>query len=205
VAYSKVKIFNLALSALNLTREISDAEGDNSNEARVLRLNYDIAFAATMEDLDLDGISSQKDLELIEEDPNELWGYSYKYPTDCVYLRRIQSCAVTDDRSTFIKRRVAVIDGQKVILTNEYMAIAEYISSDIPLSALSSNAGLCVAYRLAMLAAPLITGKSANTLKKDIKVQYDLFAGDAKEHDHLENQNFEEPEVMSEFVRERIS
>lgn len=203
--YSKVKIFNLALGALLSTKQITNTETDVSTECRTLNNFWDAALKQTLQDLDLDATSSQKNLELIEAEPNKLWAYSYKYPNDCAFLRRIQSTVLKDTRDTQIRKRVATMGGIKVIMTDEYDAIAEYISYDVPLSVLSASAGLAVSQRLAWLSSPLISGKQAATLKKSIFDDYKISKAEAQEHDRLENSNMDTDEEMSEFVSARIS
>lgn len=202
--YTKAKIYNLALGALLLSRQIIDTETDKSNERVVLGTHWGTALRSTLEDLDLDATSTQVTLELIELDPNDLWGYSYKYPSDCTYLRRLQSSVVEDSRVTHIPRRIAIKGGVKCIFTNQQDAIAEYISENIPLSTLSANAGLAVAYKLALLSAPLVVGKGAKALMDSIQKKYVITKAEAQEQDQRENFNFEDPEVTSEFVQARI-
>lgn len=203
--YTKAKIFNLALGALLLTKRISDVDSDTSIENVTLNTHYDTAFRATISDLDLDGTSSQKLLELIEEDPTNLWKFAYKYPTNCAFLRRLQNTALKDVRSNQIKRRVAIHNGQKVIFTNQEDVIIEYIPNDLNLNLLSANAGLAIAYRLAILAAPLVAGKAALPLRKDISASYIIVKAEAQEHDRLENANFDSDDELSEFVEARTS
>lgn len=203
--YSKAKIFNMSLGFLLLQRQIVDTETDKSNEAKVLNTHWDAALRSTLEDLDLDSTSSQITLELIEENPNEFWRYSYKYPSDCAFLRRIQSCARTDNRDTFINKRVSIKDGEKCIFTNQPNAIAEYISYNTPLTKMSATVGICIALRLAMLASPLITGKGANKIKQDITANYLAYKMEAQEQDRNENRSFEPEWVESDFVRTRMS
>ena len=203
--HTKAKIFNLALGALLLQRRISDTETDPSNECKVLLTHYDVAFRATLEDLDLDGTSTQKILELVEEDPTDLWGYAYKYPSDCAFFRRLQSGVTVDSRSTHIKKRIAIHEDQKVIFTNQVDAVAEYISYNVPLAALSATAGLAVAYRLAMLSAPLITGKGAAKLMETIQKNYILAKTEAQDQDRRENFSFVDEDIESEFVEARRS
>jgi len=205
MAYTKVQIYNLALGALLLTRRINDIDADNSTEVRVLNTHWETALNSTLEDMDLDGTSSTKALELLSNNPTIHWQYAYKYPTDCAFLRRIQSYSLKDTRTSQIPRRVAVLSGQKVIFCNEPEAIIEYISTDVPLAVLSSNAGLAVAYKLAMLASALITGKSANKVKDDIQKSYLMARMEAQETDRLENATFDDAATQSEFVEARIS
>lgn len=201
--YTKAKIFNLALGALLLNKRIADVDTDTSVENMTLNVHYDTAFRATLQDLDLDGTSTQKILELIEEEPTDLWLFAYKYPTDCAFFRRIQSEVLKDGRTTQIKKRIAIHNGVKAIFTNQEDAIIEYISHDISLTLLSASAGLAVAYKLAMLASPLISGKGAGPLRKEIQGLYLISKAEAQEHDRMENSDFDSDNEMSEFVEAR--
>jgi len=202
--YTKASIYNLALGALLLNKRISDVLTDTSTENQTLNVHYNTALISTLQDLDLDATATQKDLELIEEDPNDLWSFAYKYPTNCAFLRRIQSAVVKDTRSTQIPRRIANHGGVKAIFCHQESAVAEYVSTDLPLSLLSANAGLAVAYKLAQLAAPLIAGKGAAQLRKEIQANYMLAKAEAQEHDRLENSNFDDDSTISEFVEARL-
>lgn len=202
--FTKAKFFNLALGALLLQRQISQPETDQSNEAKVLNTFYDIAWRGSLADMDLDSTSSQIMLQLLAVDPIHAWKYAYKYPENCAFFRRIQSCVRTDSRQTHIPKRVAIYKGQKVILTNQINAIAEFIPSDFPLSSLAANAGLAISYRLAVLAAPLATGKGAQRLIEAIEKKYVIAKTEAQQQDERENFSFESEATMSEFVAARL-
>lgn len=204
--YTKAKIFNLALGALLLTKKIADTDTDTSIENQTLNIHYETAFNATIQDMDLDATATQKPLELITTDPNLLWKFAYKYPSNCSFLRRIQSCVLKDNRTTQITRRVTNHNGQKAIFTNEEQAIAEFVPTDLSLNILSASAGLAIAYKLAILSSPLIvSGKGAAPLRKEIQGMYTLAKMEAQEHDRLENANFDSDVITSEFVEARIS
>lgn len=203
--YSKAKIFNIALGALLLSRQITDADTDTSNEAKVLNTHWNTALRSALEDMDLDSTATEVTLELIEEDPTDLWGYAYKYPSNCSFLRRIVSGERMDNRSSHIPKRVAMHDGVKAIFTNEVEAKAEIIPHDFPLGSLSANAGLTIAYKLALLAAPLATGKGAQRLIEAIEKKYAIAKAEAQDQDRRENFNFVDDEIESEFVEERMS
>lgn len=203
--YSKEEIFNLTLSALLLQRRITNADTDQSTEAKVLRSVWDSALRSTLEDLDLDSTSSLLDLELITEKPNTLWLYAYKYPSNCAFFRRIVSCVRKDSRSTHISKKVGVYQNERAIFTNQYQAVAEYIPSDLPLSVLSATAGLALSYRLANMSAPLVTGKGALNLLKLLDERYKIAKAEAQEQDRNENFNYDDAAVESEFVAARIS
>jgi hypothetical protein len=76
---------------------------------------------------------------------------------------------------------------------------------DVPLSILSANAGLAVAYKLAMLSAPLIVGKGADRLMKTIQANYVMAKASAQEKGALENYSAQSDALQSEFVSARTS
>ena len=207
--YTKEKIFNLALGALLLQRQINNAETEKSNEANVLRSHWEVALFSTLEDLDLDETSSPVPLELIDVYPNAQWNFVYKYPTNCAFFRRVQSCFVMDNRTTHISKRVGVYtkDGLtlKAIFTNKENAVGECVMKDIPLSILSANAGIAVYLKLAMLSSALVVGKGAARLIKDIETRYVIAKSKAQEKDSRENFNFESDALQSEFVEARTT
>jgi len=203
---TKEKIYNLALSALLLSKEIAEVSTNTTNEVRVLNTHYDIAFESTLQDLDLDSLSQPITLELLATLPiEEPWDFVYKYPTNCIFLRRLDSKQITDNRFTHISKRTGIFNSKKAIFTNEDEAIGECIPVDVPLAALSPMAALAVAYSLAHLSAPLLVGKGAQRLRKTIKEDYLIAKGEAQETDMLENFNYEPDDLRSEFVAVRLS
>ena len=205
MSFTKTKIFNITLSTLLLAKEVDNADTDKSNEVKVLNRFWDNALEGTLQDLDLDSLSTPIVLELLEELSEGVWNYAYKYPNNCAFLRRLVSGFDLDNKSTHLPKRVSIHNGQRVIFTNEYQASAECIPKDVPLEAFSAPAGLALAYNLAILAAPLLVGKGAKALKRDIKTDYIVAKMEAQEVDATENFNYEDAEQRSEFVEARLS
>jgi hypothetical protein len=207
MALSKAKIFNLALSALLLQRRTVDPDTDQSNEVKVLLTHYDVALESTLEDCDLDSTAVEGILALVEADPNDQWDYAYAYPSDCLFFRRIQpdDRTVVDDRSTHQPKLVRIHNGQKVIFTDKEEAIGEWISSSVPISSFSANLGLALAYKLAMLSAPLIVGKGAKSLTDSIERKYITAKAEAQEKDRRESFSYVDEIFESEFVRARTT
>jgi hypothetical protein len=213
--YSKAKIFNLALNALLLNRQIVDTNSDKSNEAKVLNEQWDVAFKTALFDMDLDSTASQVNLELIHDftkdapptngQPGPLWSYAYKYPDKCAYFRRIVSCNVNDDKFTHEPKRVMIYNGKKAIFTNVASALAEIIPIDFPLQTLSAPGGMAIAMRLAWQSAPLIVGKGAKSLRETIKADYAVAKADAQALDERESFSFQDDANLSEFVKIRMS
>ena len=204
MSFSKTKIYNLALSHLLLARQVENADTDTTNEVKVLNTFWDDALSSTLEDLDLDSLSESIQLELLATLTEGPWTFAYKYPSRCEFLRRIESGAITDNERTHIAKRTGVYNGQKAIFTNEANAVGECIPKDLDLEFLNSPAGLAVSYFLAFLSAPLIVGKGASKLKKEVYESYLLMKSKAQEIDSLENYNFDPAETRSSFVAARV-
>jgi hypothetical protein len=205
MSFSKTKIFNLSLSALLLAKEVSNTDTDTSNEVRILNTHWDIALWSTLEDLDLDSTSMTVALELLATLTDETFNYAYKYPSNCAFLRRIKSLQVTDTRYTHIAKKTGMYNSQKAIFTDEQSAFIEFIPKDISLDSLGAMTIMAIAYKLAFLSAPLITGKGAKALRESIVVAYEFAKSDAQEADARENFNYESDDQRSEFVAERLS
>lgn len=207
--FNKTQIFNLALSSLFLTKRISDAETDNSAENIQLSSVWDISLNSALQEMDLDSTSMTKVLELVLENPDNFWAYAYKYPNDCAFLRRIVSCEVIDDNETTIDRKTQMIDYNgdiiKCIMTNQSQASVEYISNKIPLSSLSAEAATFIALKLALNAAPLITGKNSDQVIKQLSARYTMALMSAKSKDLQETSIYQHESMVSEFVKARMS
>ena len=202
---SKESIFNLALSALLLQRQVTNATTDKSNEANVLRANFDSAFRRTLQDLDLDSTSTIAPLAITAEQPIDQWAYAYTYPADCAFFRRIESGVQRDNRYTHIEKRVGIFGGVKVIFCNEPNAYAQYVSSTTPLTSLSASVELAVALNLAIMSTPLIVGKGARTLMEQLMQRYLMAKLDCQEQDRNESFSYSTDDEESEFVAERTS
>lgn len=203
--YAKVDLFNLALGALLSTKKIINTDDDTSRENTILNVHWTAAWNASLSDMDLNRTSRQKTLELLVKNPNNLWQFAYKYPADCAFLRRLQSGVVKDDPESHIPKITIDHSGTLAIYTNQVDAIVEYISNEVNPKLLSAHAGLAVGYQLAMLSAPLISGKGATAIRKQVVDMYRIAVASAKEHDLLENHIFETDQEKSELVKERLS
>lgn len=202
----KTEIYNLTLSALLLNEQLVDVETDEDrNHVQVLNTFWNIALSSTLQDLDLDMTSQPISLELLVELTEGPWKYAYKYPSNCAFLRRLESGTIVDRRSTHISKRTGQYNGQTAIYTNEYAAIGECIPKDVSLDSLNAMAQMALAYRLAFLAAPLITGKGAKKLKETLKQDYVIAKMEAQETDALENFNYASDIERSEYVEARYS
>lgn len=208
MSFSKTEIYNIALSECLLSRQIEDAATDTSNEVKNLNRFWNIALTSTLRDLDLDSLATPVVLELLvqlDSTSNYPWTYVYKYPQNCAFFRRLSTDFIVDTKQTHIPKRVAIYEGQKAIFTDEQDAIGDIIPDDIGLKDLGPMAGMAVGQKLAMLSSPLLVGKGAKTLRKEIEQRYLISKAEAQESDMRENFNYESEATRSEFVQERLS
>ena len=213
---TKADIFNWALQALLLNRQISNPDSDKSNEAKALLTNWDVALKSALADMNLTSTATRANLELVAQDPIHHWHYAYKYPSNCSLFRRIIGCAEVDDKRSHIPKLIGLYQRKKVIFARhhhtdianaspELKAVGEYIQTDFPIQTLQADAGICIAHKLALLSASLITGKGASTLMKRIEANYSVHKALAQAVDSQESFSFQSEETMSEFVETRMS
>lgn len=212
--HTKAEIFNLALSALLLTKQVSNTDSDTGQENKVLNVNWSTALRMALSDMDLDSTSKRQAMELIKADPTPDWHYAYKYPSKCVRFRRLIHFSAgghhthrlhKDIRATQIPRQLGNYEDQRVVFTNEQNVWCEIIPVDVPLTMLSAEATLAIAYKLAALSGPLIAGKGYGALKADIREQYKIASADAQRIDREENATFSHEIEDSEWALARLS
>lgn len=90
-----VRIANLALSRIGISKQIVDLTTDESQEADTVRLHYGSDVERTLRDFDWPLATRYADLELVagsETAPvNQDWTYAYRAPRDMLKARRLVS------------------------------------------------------------------------------------------------------------------
>jgi len=200
---SRTEIANMALGHIGVGKKIAniDTETERSQEATACRQFYDIALAATLRDFAWPFATRIEELGLVEEDPNSEWSYSYRYPTNCVEMRRILSGTRTDTHQSRVPFRIIHDASGKLILTDQENAEAEYtiLASD-PLQ-YPPDFILAFSYRLATYIIPQITTGDQFTIGKGLLQLYMLEIRRAQTNAANEEQPDQEPD--SEFDRIR--
>lgn len=158
MATSKTVIANLALSHLGIGKEIANLDTENSNEANAARRFYEEARNKALEDFDWPFATKFADLTLVEQNPNEDWGYSYRYPSDCLKVRRVRSGLRTDNRQSRIPYRIGKDDSGKIIFTDLDSAKIEYTERVETVELYPASFVMALSYLLAMYIAPRVTG-----------------------------------------------
>lgn len=84
-------IANLALRHIGDSTVISDLSTDTTRQAILIQQFYDVALEDLTRDFDHPHTTVIDDLVLVEEDPNDEWSFSYRYPATAKNVRRIIS------------------------------------------------------------------------------------------------------------------
>jgi hypothetical protein len=95
--YDDVALCNMALSRIGIGQQIEtlDTGADTSDEVKVCAFWFEKCRDRVLSSFPWPMANKQVDLGEVEEEPNDDWGFSYRYPNDCVVARRIVSGAGT--------------------------------------------------------------------------------------------------------------
>lgn len=157
--YTSTIISQLALSHLNITKQIADVDTEKSKEAAACRQFFEVARDELLRDFPWPFATKFAQLALIVESPTFEYGFAYRYPTDCLFIRRILSGLRNDNRQSRIHYRVGNDDAGRVIYTDQQNAAVEITTIDAQNPAKwDSDFALALSYRLASYIAPSLTG-----------------------------------------------
>lgn len=198
---SKTEISNLAISHLATGKTISDFTTENSEEARACRTYYEIAKRMVLADHDWTFATRFETLGLVASQPTSEWDYSYRYPSQCVKVRRILSGERSDTLDTQIPYKIISDSTGKLIYTDQEDAQVE-ITRDLDDPELfSPHFTMALSFRLAMYIAPRITAGDPQNLRERMQGYYLLELSSAV----ADNMNSEklDKRPKSEFIKVR--
>lgn len=199
---SITEICNLAISMLGVGEEIADYDDEDSEEARACRRFYEMARDNVLRDFPWSfankiGIG----LAEVEEDPNNNWAYSYRYPSDCIAFRKILSGTRNDTRQSRISFELGADDDGRLIFTDMDEAEGEYTFKNENVAQYPYDFVEALACRLAYLIAPRIAGGNSANKKAEMLQLYMMAISKAQKTTANEQQPDVEPE--SEYIRAR--
>jgi hypothetical protein len=198
---SETEISNMAISHLGVGKEIADLDTETSAEAKACRRFYDIARDTVLRDFQWPFATKIASLGLVESDPNTEWDYSYRYPSDCITLRRILSGVRQDTLDSKVPYKIAQDSSGRLIFSDEENASVEYTVKVTDPAKYTPDFTLALSYRLAVYIAPRVTrGDPFKLMEKAMGMYMDII-GDAKANAYNEEQDDVKPE--SEFIRAR--
>lgn len=195
-----VEICNLALSHIGVGKEIATLTED-SQEARACNRYFNIALEAVLRDFPHPFANTFATAQLVAEDPNDEWGYSYRYPSGCVKLLRILSGIRNDNRQSRVPYKIGRDSAGRLIYTDKQNAELEYIELVTDTTKFPADAAMALSFRLASYVAPRLTAGDPFKMG-DRAIRY--YIGEvslAKANAVNEQQDEELPD--SEFTRAR--
>lgn len=194
-------ICNLALSHLNESKELTAFRTDKTENAKACLRFYDQVLYEVLSEYPWPFTTKFDDLVEVAADPTEEWAFSYRYPTDCLHLRRIRSGTRNDNRQTRVPYRIGQDGTGELIYTDKEDAACEYTVSVTDPAKFPKSFVAAFSLLLAGYIAPRVTGGDPFKLGERAFRLYSVKMSDARATLINEEQDEELPE--SQLIRER--
>lgn len=198
---SKVEICNLSSTHLGIGHSISNFDTDASEEGAAYRAVYDIVLKTVLRKYPLPFTTKIITLALVEEDPNSEWEYAYRYPTDCIAIRRILSGTRADTRQSRIPYKMGMDSQGIVIWTDQENVEIEYTYYANNPHHYPPDFVIAFSYYLAHIVSKRITVGDQFKLGERAYQMFLLEISEAVARGFNESQS--EEEIESEFIRIR--
>lgn len=193
MAANKTRIANLALGHLGQSKPIADIE-ENTAPARAMNLFYEETLREVLRDFPWPFATKIEALALRATDPNEEWSYSYTYPTNCVYFRRIQSGFRVETREQRVPYRVGKGSPGLVIFTDKAEAIGEFTEFNDDPTHYPPDFTQAFSLKLAANTANMVCGEDPFKMGDKARAKYD----NQLERARVNAGNEEQPDVPPE-------
>ncbi len=152
MATSAVGICNLALSRLGHAQVIASLD-EESTAASLCNVHYDPTREAMLRDWPYPFSRKWADLALVEEDPNDEWGYAFREPSGSLRVLRVLNPLIRGASVVYAK---GADDGGGLIYTDSDTAACVYIDNITNPGLFPADFVQAFAWRLAAeLAVPL--------------------------------------------------
>jgi len=202
---SETEICNLALSHIGVGKEIAVLDTEKSEEAEACRRFYDTARDVTLRKFSWPFATRFMALGLVETltdtNSDSEWKYSYRYPSDCVKIRRILSGIRNDTRQSRTPYIIVSDDTEKLIYTDQQNAEIEYTKRIDDPQLYPSDFIMAYSYRLAGYISARLTKGDPFKIRAEVLQLFNMEITEAKAN----AANEEQPEQLpdSEFIRTR--
>lgn len=196
------QICNLALGHLGASKTVANADTENSAEANTFRRFYETVRDATLKDFNWPFATNYAALGLVSTDPTIEWGYAYQYPSDCMNMQRILSGNRNEVVDEMIRFKISRVSGQKVVLSDEPNAVAQYTVKITDPEEFTPDFVLALSFHLAFMMGPHIA-KSDTKLIEGAERKYVNYISMAKAQALNEERPDSPPEASYILARER--
>ena len=154
---SQIDIYNMALGHLGQQQTVSSLTEQSSQRIALSR------FYATARDMQLrlaqwPFARKTKMLSVVAEDPTDEWTFSYRYPNDCLYMRRIFSGERNDAEDSIVPYLLVQDSAGMLVYTDLNECQIEYTSKCDNTSIFPPDFVMALSALLASLAGPSLCG-----------------------------------------------
>lgn len=198
----KTQIANMTLVRIGISKLIANVDSESSTEARLIRTVFDDERDDILRDFPWPFARKIADLGLVggteDEAVNNDWQYSYRYPADCLYARRLTT--VTGRNNANPPPFVIGSDDQgQLLFTDEADAELEYTRRVTEPDQFDPIFRSALAWKIGMsIAAPL------SRVKEVIQLAFSGFRFDlARAESRALNESQQDNAAESEFIRSR--
>lgn len=177
---SETDIANMALAHLKQAKRIGNLRTEKSTEATVCLTFFDLNLDQLLRDFDWPFATKIANLGLVTTLPNQEWGYSYRYPSDCVNFRKIQSGVRVDSNFSGIPFRVSADNEGRLIFADLPGAVGEWTFRVTNIDQWPADAAFAFSLLHAASIAPALTGSDPFKLGAQALQKYQQFVTQAQ-------------------------
>lgn len=197
---SNADICNMALSHLGIGTELANLNTDDGQEAEACRRFFETVRDMVLRDFAFPFAIRTGALALIDDEPNDEWGYVYRYPSNCLYVRRILSGSRQDSRASRIPFKIEGDDSGRLIYTDQEDAEIEYVVRATNPTRYTPDFVLALSYLLAFHIAPRLARENRNLRLETLEL-YKQHIANARAN--AANEDVPDYPLESEFILER--
>lgn len=204
---SSTEICNLALKHLGVGKAIANLT-EQSTEARLANSFYVTVRDATLRDFNWPFATKNSAPGLVTEigdalHPTDEWQYAYRYPSDCINMRRIESGIRNETNDQRIPYKISRDDSGRLLLTDQQNAKIEYTVKITSEEEFTADFVLAFSFHLALMMAPGLTGGDPYKVGERCERMYNFLMTKAQ----AQAANEEQPEALPEagYIQARDS
>lgn len=168
---SEVEICNQALSHIGSGKPIAILT-ERSEEAEVCRTFYAGTRDIVLRDFPWPFASRIVALGLVATDPNDDWGYSYRYPTDCLHDIKIMGAGRNIGAGDRIEYEIGSDSTGGLVYADQADAELKYTARITDPNRFTPDFAEALGYLMAVKIGPRLTGGDPRGLVKEAERRY---------------------------------
>lgn len=156
---SDTDIANMALLHVKTTKRIGNLSADNTPAGQAINSFFANTRDEVLRALEWPFATFSGALGLVATQPNCEWGYSYRFPSQCVYFRRIMNQGMRNPNNfNIVPWRIAADTQGKLLYTDMPSAQGEWTAQITDTSQFPPDFVTAFAYLLAAYISPGLSG-----------------------------------------------